>query len=297
MRFTPLAMRFGAVVAVVFVAPAVAPAAVAQDDSAAAQRLYDRTEYQAALAILKKVEPKSAADWELEGRCRYMLGDFKPATDLFEKAVRLEPASSDHYLWLGRAWGRRAETSVFFMAIKYAANARQNFEQAVQLDPGNKDAVDDLFSYYLSAPGFLGGGIDRALRLSDVIHRNDPVEYHWALAQIAIERRQYDLAEGQLKKAVDLAPRQVSRLVELARFLAGQGRIGESEAAFDRAARIDPGDKKLLFGRAETYVKSGRNLGTARQLLEAYLRAPLTPDDPSRDQVRELLQRASGGSD
>ena len=290
-------MRPGTVVAVVVLAAALAPAASAQAGAADAQRLYDRTQYREALALLKRDVHKSAAQWELEGRCRYMLGEFKPAVEAFEKAVRLEPKVSDHYLWLGRAWGRRAETSVFFMAVSYAGHARQNFEKAVELDPGNMEAVGDLFSYYLSAPGFLGGGIDRAVRLSEVIQRNDPIEYHWALAQIAIERRQYDLAEGQLKKAVDLAPRQINRLVDLAKFLAGQGRIGESEAAFEQAASINPGDKKLLFGRAETYVKGGRNLGTAKQLLEAYLQAPLTPNDPSREEVRKLLQRASGGSD
>jgi tetratricopeptide (TPR) repeat protein len=276
------------------------PAAWAQTNLVAAQRLYNHTAYREALAVLKvpnKDAPKSAAEWELEGRCRYMLGDFKPATEAFEKAVRLEPASSDHYLWLGRAWGRRAETSVFFLAVSYAGRARQNFERAVELDPGNTEAVGDLFSYYLSAPGFLGGGIERAARLSEVIQRNDPVEYHWALAQIAIGRREYGLAEGQLKKAVAMAPREINRIVDLAKFLAGQGRIGESEAAFEQAASINPDDKTLLFARAATYVNGGRNLGTARKLLEAYLQTPLTPADPSREEARKLLERASGGGD
>jgi tetratricopeptide (TPR) repeat protein len=285
------------VIAVLGLAAALAPAALAQANAAEAQRLYNRTEYQAALALLKKTPQKSPAEWELEGRCRYMLGDFKPAIEALEKAAHGEPANSDHYLWLGRAWGRRAETSVFFMAVKYAANARQNFERAVDLAPGNMAAVNDLFSYYLSAPGFLGGGIDRAARLSEIIQRNDPAEYHWALARIAIERQQYDLAEGQLKKAIDVAPREIDHIVELAKFLAGQGRIGESEAAFERAASIDPGDKKLLFARAETYVQGRRNLGAAKKLLETYLQAPLTPDDPSREQARKLLERAAGASD
>jgi len=269
----------------------------AQSGAADAERLYNRTEYRDALAVLKKMPQKGAAAWELEGRCQYMLGEFKPAIDAFDKSARAEPENSNHYLWLGRAWGRRAETSVFFLAVKYAGHARQNFEKAVELDPGNMEAVNDLFSYYLSAPGFLGGGIDRATELSKVIERHDPVEYHWALAQIAMERKQYDLAEGQFKKAVELAPRQVNRLVDLAKFLAGQGRIGESDAAFEQAAKINPTDKKLLYARAETYVKCRRNLGTARQLLETYLQAPLTPDDPSREEALKLLQRASGASD
>jgi tetratricopeptide (TPR) repeat protein len=284
-------MRLDTVVALLGLAAVLAPATWAQADMAEAQRLYNSTAYRDALILLRKTPHRTAAELELEGRCRYMMGDFKAAIEAFEKAAHAEPANSDHYLWLGRAWGRRAETSVFFVAVKYAANARQNFEKAVELAPGNTAAVNDLFSYYLSAPGFLGGGIDRAARLTEIIERNDPAEYHWALARIALERKQYDLAEGQLKKAIDMAPREINRIVELAKFLAGQGRIGESEAA------IDPSNKKLLFTRAETYVQGRRNLGTAKKLLEAYMQAPLTPDDPSREAARRLLERAKGASD
>jgi len=85
--------------------------------------------------------------------------------------------------------------------------------------------------------------------------------------------------------------------VELAKFLAGQGRIGESEAAFERAASIDPSNKKLLFTRAETYVQGRRNLGTAKKLLEAYMQAPLTPTIRPARRRGGLLERAKGASD
>ena len=262
-----------------------------------AQKLYDQTEYHAALTLLQKSGQNSAAAWELTGRCRYMLGDFKPAIEAFEKAVQFEPNNAGHHLWLGRAWGRRAETSVFLLAPKYAVNAREQFEKAVALSPGNMEAVNDLFSYYLDAPGMLGGGIDRATKLTELIRKNDPIEYHYALAQLAVQRKQYDLAEGQYRKAVELAPRQVNRLVDLAKFLAGRGKVKESEEAFQDAAKIDANDKKLLYTRAETYVKSKRNLDTAKKLLETYMQCRLTPEDPSREDARKLLLRANGASD
>jgi tetratricopeptide (TPR) repeat protein len=223
------------------------------------------------------------------------MGDYKSAIEDLEKAVQLEPGVSDHYLWLGRAWGRRAETSVFFMAVKYAAEARKNFEKAVQLNPANVEAVNDLLEFYLDAPGFLGGGVDRATALAATIRQSEPVEYQCALAQISIHQKDFDAAERQLRKAVELAPRRVNRLVDLAKFLAGRGKLSESDALFDRAAGIDPNDKRLLYGRAETDIKGKRNLVAAKKSLEAYLQSPLTPDDPSRDAARKLIQRASTG--
>ncbi len=272
-----------------------APVAFAQPAVDDARRLYNRTDYRGALSLLQKLHVQSGSSLELSGRCRFFIGDYKAAIDDLEKAAHAEPGLSDHWLWLGRAWGRRAETSVFFLAVKYASETRRNLEQAVKLDPANIEAVNDLISFYLDAPGFLGGGLDRAAALASTMRKLDPVEYQYALSQISIHEKNFDAAEGQLRKAVELAPRRVNRLVDLARFLAGRGKLRESDALFDQAAAIDPNDKRLLFGRAETFIKGKRNLGVARQSLEAYLLSTLTPDDPSREEARKLIQRASSG--
>ena len=172
-----------------------------------ARKLYDRTDYEGALATLSRSsEPASGPRYELAGKCSYQLGDFKAAIQQFEKAVAAEPANSSYYNWLGRAWGRRAETSNPFMAPGYASKARQFFEKAVELNGHDHEAVNDLFSYYLEAPGFLGGGMDKAAALAERMKAQDPAEYHYSLAQIAERRKQYDLAEGQLRRAAELAP-------------------------------------------------------------------------------------------
>lgn len=288
-------MKLSLTFALPLILAALAPVASAQLSLADARRLYDRTDYRGALNLLQKLPAQNGAARELSGRCRYFLGDYKSAIDDLEKAVQLEQRSSDHYMWLGRAWGRRAETSVFFMAVKYASETRKNFEKAVELDPANLEAVNDLLSFYLDAPGFLGGGLEPATKLTELIRKGDPAEYQWALAQISIHRKDYDAAERQLRKAVELAPRRVNRLVDLAKFLAARGRLRESDAVFDQAAGIDPNDKRLLYGRAETYIKGKRELSAARKYLETYLQATLTPDDPSRDDARKLIQRAASG--
>ncbi|WP_321470026.1 tetratricopeptide repeat protein [uncultured Paludibaculum sp.] len=266
----------------------------AASDLDVAQKLYDRTDYQATLDVLKKsAESKTGPTWELAGKAAYQLGDFKKSIEFFEKASQANPSKSTYVNWLGRAWGRRAETANPFMAPGYASKARQYFEQAVALNPRDVEAVNDLFSYYLEAPGFLGGGMDKAMNLAEQIRTNDPAEYHFALAQIAQRRKQYDLAEGQLRKAAELAPKQVGRVLDLAKFLARRGKYGESETIFQQAASVDPSSKRILFARAEAYIETNRNLDLAKKLLNEYIHAPLSPDDPSRDDARRLLKRVT----
>jgi tetratricopeptide (TPR) repeat protein len=272
-----------------------------------ARELYHRTAYRESLAVLLSTTVagpfsgqssrnsdrglKDAATLQLIGQNYFMLAEYKKATEWLEKAAAMEPENAQLLNWLGRAYGRRAETSNPFTAPGYASKARQMFEKSVAIDPGNKEATGDLLDFYLDAPGFMGGGTEKAEALVKVIARVDPAEGHYAQAMIDERRKQYDAAEEQLRRAAEIAPRQVGRVMALAKYLAKRGRIDESEAMFERAARMAPGDPRILFERASTYVQEQRNLGQAREMLERYLRSPLTAEDPPREQAAALLKK------
>lgn len=260
-----------------------------------ARKLYSKTDYDGSLKILQAIDPKDSPVYELIGQNYYMLADYKKATESLEKAQAGEPGNSDYELWLGRAFGRRAETDSPFTAPAHASKARQHFEKAVELNPRNLEALSDLFEYYLQAPGFLGGGLDKATGIAGRIAAIDPVEGHGAEAKLAEHRKEFDTAERQLQMAVQMAPRQVERLIDLAKFLAKQGRYQESEQNFRKAEKIAPNDPKLIYARADIYIQQGRNLKTAQELLRLYLAAQLTPDDPPRADAEKLLRKAAGG--
>jgi Flp pilus assembly protein TadD len=261
-----------------------------------ARKLYSLTEYERSLGILQSITEKNVEVYELIGLNYYMSADYKKASEALEKAFAAAPENSGVAMWLGRAYGRRAETSSPFTAPGYASKARQYFEKAVALDPRSVEALNDLFEYYLEAPGFLGGGFDKAVAVAGRIQALDPVEGHWAQAKMAEKRKEFGSAEEQLRRAADLAPQQVGRLLDLAHFFAKQGRYQEADQSFQRAEKIAPNSPKVMYAEAEVYVKAGRNLDTARVLLKKYLAATdLTPDDPPRSQAEKLLRQAEGG--
>ena len=258
-----------------------------------AQELYQRTQYREALRLLEAIPQKTGAVHDLMGKCFYRLEEFSKAADALEKAVAAEPRNANYRDWLGKAWGRRAETSAFFNQPRYAVRAREHFERAVELDPQNREALSDLFEYYLEAPGFLGGGQDKAAALSERVRTFDPARYHSMQARLAEKRKDFQAAERSLRQAAEQAPTEQGRLVDLARFLARQARqerFAESDAAFEKAAQIAPDNAELKFTRARTYLDSKRNQGLARRLLEEYLKASLTPDDPPRAEAERLLR-------
>ena len=257
--------------------------------------LYSHTQYQASLKLLLPQAVKSTADLVLIGQNYFMLGDARRAAEFFQKAVSLEPDNSVYYHWLGRAYGLRAETGSMFTAMSSASKTRQNFEKAVELDPNNSEAVNDLFEFYLEAPSFIGGGVDKALKIANRIAEMDAAEGNYARARIAEKHKEYGPAEQHLRRAMELAPRQVGRAIDLAKFLAKHDRFEESEKTFQAAEKIAPNAPKLMYARAATYIEAKRKIETAKDLLERYLTAPLTPDDPPRSDARKLLRQVSGG--
>jgi cytochrome c-type biogenesis protein CcmH/NrfG len=260
-----------------------------------ARKFYDLTEFEESLKVLHALPQRDAAVYELLGRNYFMTGDFKKATDALEKAVAAEPRNSDYVLWLGRAYGRRAETSNPFSSMGHASKARQYFERSVELNPRNIEALNDLLEYYMEAPGFLGGGMEKAKAVVARISQADPGEGYWAQSVLDEKHKELGTAEEHLRRALELNPQKVGRFIDLARLLAKQGRFQEADQNFARAEQIAPENPKLMYVRAEVYIKSGRNLELARNLLKRYLTARITPEDPPKSDAQKLLKQIEGG--
>ncbi len=223
-----------------------------------------------------------------------MLGEYKRAIEFLEKAQAGCPSCSEYPLWLGRAWGRRAEGSSSPLAIVYATRTRQYFEKALALDPHNHEASNDLFDFYLNAPAFLGGGIEKAEAAAKRIANERPPEYEFEEARLAEKKNDYARAESHLRRAMELAPHEAGRIVDLARYLARHGRAEESDRVFEHAASVAPGKPSVAFAQAKSDIETHRNPERARRLLKDYLQASLTPDDPPRKEAEKLLERAGG---
>jgi tetratricopeptide (TPR) repeat protein len=269
------------------------PLSVSAQSLSKAEELYKHTDYEASLALLDKRTCNPASNF-LIGRDYFMLGDFKKATEYLQKATEENPQSGEYMDWLGRAYGKRAETSNPLFAPGLAAKARQAFERSVELDPKNSDALSDLFDYYLDAPGFLGGGYDKAVSVAEKIAVIDPPEGYFEKAKLAQKRKEYGAAEDHLRRAIAAAPQKVGGLLELAKLLASEGRNHDSEAVLAEAQKIRPDAPEVWYARANLLIKQKRNLEEAKDLLQKYLRAPITVDDPPKGEATRLLRQVGG---
>jgi tetratricopeptide (TPR) repeat protein len=267
--------------------------AVWASDLSEAEELFNRADYRGSLALINKSTGDGPALF-LIGRDYLMSGDLKRASEFLERAVAADPINSDYQDWLGRAYGKRAETSSILTAAGWASKARKAFERAVELNPKNSDALDDLFDYYMNAPGFMGGGMEKAERVADKIAVVDPAEALYDRSKLDQKAKQYSRAEEHLRQAVAIAPQSLGHLLELAKLLAREGHTHESEAVFAQAEKMAPNSPRIMFAHADVLIKQKRDLDEAKSLLQKYLQSPITPDDPPREEAYRLLKQASG---
>jgi Tfp pilus assembly protein PilF len=155
--------------------------------------------------------------------------------------------------------------------------------------------LGDLFDFYMDAPGIIGGGMEKAAGLLPQFARYDPVGGYLAEARIAEKKKQFTSAEASLRRAIESGHRKAGLLIDLAQFLSRRGRYEESEQVFHEAAEVAPDSPRILLARADSYIKSQRNLGQARDLLKQYIAANnLTADDPPRWEAANLLKKTEG---
>ena len=79
--------------------------------------------------------PSDAEAHNLLCRGYYMLDEWDPAVAECERARDLDPNNSLYHLWLGRAYGEKADHAGFLSGASLAKKVRVEFERAVELDP------------------------------------------------------------------------------------------------------------------------------------------------------------------
>jgi tetratricopeptide (TPR) repeat protein len=236
--------------------------------------LLDRGEFAQAKAILESI-PGSGQTAELSflrGKVRYLWGDINGAVDLFEKAAEAGPSKSEYFLWLGRAFGRKAEKAMFLKAPSLAGKSRDAFQRAVELDPNDLDARDDLLSFYLEAPGFLGGGKEKALALVEQIKSSHPCEFHRQRAEIYQKEKSFDRAEQELQKATEVEPSCLGGYRALAELFERRGRMSQARETLEKTVQLFAKSPVAHFALGRFEAEVGGKLETARRELELFLK-------------------------
>lgn len=186
------------------------------------------------------------------------------ATKLAEQCVAANPQQSICHEALGNALGTKALNAGIFSAMGYAADIRDAFRRAIELDPKNLSARFSLEQYYLSAPAIVGGGTGKAKALAAETDKIDPVAANLMLALIDIKNE--DVAKGEAallpmaRPASDaLADQLRDAWWSLGQFHVQHKNYGDAERVFRALQSRFPESELGPYGLARTLQEQGDN--------------------------------------
>ena len=218
----------------------------------------------------------------LLGRALFGQNRGEDAVEWLEKAAVARPKRSDYQMWLGRAMGLVAmQSSNPLRQASLAKKIKAQFEKAVALDAGNLDARRDLMLYYLQAPGFMGGSLEKAQQQAAAIAARDAVRGHQVKAEIHLHEKHPDLAVAELEQAIAKAPKDPKARVAHGMLLQELQRWDAAFATIEAGLAAAPDNYDLLYQMGRTGALSGRRLDQAAAALERCLAMPpLSPESP-----------------
>ena len=210
----------------------------------------------------------------------------------FERAVAADDRNAVYHHWLANAVGQQAQNANPIRQGLMARRIRNEWERAVALDPNFLDARDALITFYLQAPGFMGGSPEKARAQQREISSRNVIRGHFAMASIAAFEKDTAGVERALRAAITAAPDSVRYVIALAQRQQSWNRIPAAFATLDEALKKHPTDVALRFQIGRLAASTGQQLPRGEQMLRALTTEPewtIENSRPSRAAVHYRL--------
>ena len=214
--------------------------------------------------------PRDAESFNLLCRAYFALDEWDRAETPCKKATALAPNNARFHLWLGRVYGEKADRANFLSAAGLAGKTRDEFQRAVDLDPNDTDARRDLAEFYLTAPGIVGGGRDKAREQAKIIGKMSPEWEHWIYARIAEKNKDAVLAEREYRQMVEAGKGDAEGWMNLGFFYRNRKLYSDMEQAFVKMNQAPMPHREVLVEAANSLLRTGRAFPLAIELLRRY---------------------------
>jgi tetratricopeptide (TPR) repeat protein len=220
--------------------------------------------------------PADAEAHNLLCRAYFQLEEWDHAISSCERAITLDPRNSLYHLWLGRAFGEKADKAGFLSAAGLAKKVRTEFERAVELDPKSWEARTDLAEFYVEAPGIVGGGKDKAQAQADALASLKPAMQHYIQGRIAEKNNKDNVAaEREYRAAIESSQGGAHAWLNLALFYRHTNRLDEMDKAIHTMETRPMDRPESLMDGSSILFRTNRQLPFAVDLLNSYLKSPV----------------------
>ena len=179
-----------------------------------------------------------------------------------DKAVSLDDKNADNHVALLDALGAKlgAPGTGMFQRLSLGHRFKNESEIALQKDPNNVLANEDMIQFYLQAPSMAGGDNKKAVQMADHMVQVNPVQGYLLKIEIATQEKRTGDIGPLIQQAVKADPKNYDARLQAATYYLGQGgeslEAGEEQA--EEAVKLDPDRVAGYSVLAQVYVTEGR---------------------------------------
>jgi Tfp pilus assembly protein PilF len=224
-----------------------------------------------------------------QGRAAMQSGDADKAIDILKQAVAKAPKSAEAHMRLGEAYGQAAQKASLFSKPGLASNCREQFEAAVAADPNYLDARFALVEYYLQAPGFMGGGEDKAVAQAQEIRKRDVLQGHLAQARIYNYQKKPELAHAEYAAMIKEQPSSPKAHYFYGASLISEKKYDAALAEFETSLKLDANFMPGVFQIGHMAALTGKDMARGEESLKRYLGYKPAQDEPGHHRAHFWL--------
>jgi tetratricopeptide (TPR) repeat protein len=216
-----------------------------------------------------------------------------------EACVSARPMDAMCRLAYGQVLGAQLSKRGMFDALGSVNKVSEAFEASVATDPANYDARESLVTFYLRAPGIVGGSMRRAYKNAADYAKISPDYARLLYALIALEDNDLSKAEAQLSALPDTSFDPVLAHMVAKRWLAiGLAHADVREYDLARAALVRSRDNGAPSVAANAHLGLGRIAqaeGRSSDAIEEFqaVLAFATPSSKPAEEARASLKQLS----
>ncbi len=179
-----------------------------------------------------------------------------------EACLAARPKDGLCRLAYGQVFGVVIRSQSTFEAMGSVTKIVDSFEAAVAADPSSYDARESLVTFYIRAPGIVGGSMKKAYKHADAYAKINPDYACLLYALIAMEENDLPKAEAQLAKLPNFSDDSVLTHMIAKRYLAiGLAYLNDKDYPHARAAL----ERSRAFGATSVAGYSHWGLGRIAQ--------------------------------
>jgi len=245
------------------------------------KHFFDERQYEKALPVFEQIVDEDQNNAQANhwlGKTHLRLNNIDEASEYCEKAVELDKKNAEFHYWYGQALAREVQEASVFRQPFLAPKILEEFEKTIELDSLHAGGYIGAGTFYLNAPGIMGGDLDKAKlyaakaielgseqghflnigilekeeKFTEAEHEYEVLDkvyngskdhygFYNRYGYFLLKQKKYDLAIEKFKKQVELAPDSLANPYDsLGDGYKAAGKLEQALQAYQKAVEINP---------------------------------------------------------